>query len=179
MEKSRLSHQYRDPTVKKQKTKKLNWKILGFTLARLAAGFILIMASLDKLGGAEKFSKMVENYHALPPELIPLAAVVIPWLEFFTGLCLCFGFKTRGAALLFSILMAVYSVALAVNLAQGVDMNCGCFSMDSTEKLSGWTVARDLGFLLLGLAALLGPQTYATLDAFLEDKRIKIGGYWF
>jgi len=165
--------------MKKTNFLHLNLMTLGFTLARLAAGLILILASLDKLGGAEKFSKMVENYHALPPELIPLAAVVIPWLEFFTGLCLCLGFKTRGAALVFSLLMAVYSIALAVNLANGVDMNCGCFSMESTEKISGWTVARDLGFLVLGLAALVGPKTYAALDSLLEDKRIKIGGYWF
>ncbi len=165
--------------MKKNKWPGLNLITLGFTLARLAAGFILIIASLDKIGGAEKFSKMVENYHALPAELIPLAAVVIPWLELFTGLCLCLGFKTRGAALVFSVLMAVYAAALTVNLAHGVDLNCGCFSMDSTEKLSGWTVARDLGFLILGLAALLGPKTYAALDTLLAEKRIKIGGYWF
>jgi uncharacterized membrane protein YphA (DoxX/SURF4 family) len=165
--------------MKKTKFLNLNLMTLGFTLARLAAGFILILASLDKLGGAEKFSKMVENYHALPADLIPLAAVVIPWLEFFTGVCLCLGFKTRGAALIFSLLMAVYSTALAINLAHGVDMNCGCFSMESTEKISGWTVARDLGFLLLGLAALLGPKSYAALDSLLAEKRVKIGGYWF
>ncbi|HVM33580.1 MAG TPA: MauE/DoxX family redox-associated membrane protein [bacterium] len=143
-------------------------KPAAFTLCRLAAGAILFYASLDKLGGAEKFSKMVENYHILPAALIPLAAVVIPWLEFFTGICLALGFKRRGAALLFSLLMAVYSVALAVNLAQGVDMNCGCFSMDSAEKLSGLTVARDLGFLALGLAALFAPRTWAELDSLIQ-----------
>ncbi|MGH7740001.1 MAG: MauE/DoxX family redox-associated membrane protein [bacterium] len=150
---------------------KPSFPILAFTLARLAAGFILVAASLDKLGGAQKFSKMIANYHALPPELVPLAAVVIPWLELFTGLCLCLGFKTRGAALVFSVLMAVYSVALTINLAHGVDMNCGCFSMDSTEKISGWTVARDLGFLILGLAALVAPRTYASLDALSAEKK--------
>ena len=165
--------------MKKTKFTNLNPTILGFTLARLAAGFILVLASLDKLGGAEKFSKMVENYHALPPELIPLAAVVIPWLELFTGLCLCLGFKTRGAALVFCALMVVYSTALAVNLANGVDMYCGCFSMESSEKISGWTVARDLGFLILGLAALLGPKTYAALDSLLTEKRLHVGPYWF
>jgi uncharacterized membrane protein YphA (DoxX/SURF4 family) len=157
----------------------LDKKILTATLARFAAGLILILASLDKLGGAEKFSKMVENYHALPAELVPLAAVVIPWLEFFTGLCLALGYKTRGASLIFSILMAVYTAALSVNLMEGVDMNCGCFSMESTEKISGWTVARDLGFLSLGLVCLFAARTYAALDSFLKEKKIKIGNTWF
>lgn len=157
----------------------LDLKILVGTLARLAAGLILIVASLDKLDGAEKFSKMVENYHALPADLVPLAAVVIPWLEFFTGLCLALGYRARGAALVFSLLMAVYTVALSANLLEGVDMNCGCFSMESTEKISGWTVARDLGFLTLGLIALWVPRTYAAMDSWLKEKKIRIGNDWF
>ncbi|HET9870114.1 MAG TPA: MauE/DoxX family redox-associated membrane protein [bacterium] len=161
--------------------KKTRWDkaALGFTLARLASGFILVLASLDKLGGAEKFSKMVENYHALPADLVPLAAVVIPWLEFFTGLCLCLGWRARGAALVYCALMAVYATAIAANLLQGVDMNCGCFSMDSTEKISGWTLARDLGFLALGLAALFARRTYASLDAWRDEGRLRVGDTWF
>ena len=59
------------------------------TLLRLACGFLLAGASLDKLGDAAGFSDfMKECYYFTPDTLRPLAAVVIPWLEFFTGLCL-------------------------------------------------------------------------------------------
>ena len=75
--------------------------------------------------------------------------------------------------------MAVYTAALSVNLMEGVDMNCGCFSMESTEKISGWTVARDLGFLSLGLLCLFTPRTYAALDSLLKEKKIKIGNISF
>ncbi len=149
----------------------LDVKKLAATGLRVICGAILIYASQDKLGDPAKFSKVVENYHVLPLTLIPLAAVVIPWLEFFTGVCLMTGFRTRSSALLFCALMAVYSFSLGLNLLKGVEMNCGCFSMDSTEKITGWTVLRDLVFLSLGLWVLRFSQTYAALDSLLNLKK--------
>jgi uncharacterized membrane protein YphA (DoxX/SURF4 family) len=147
------------------KTKSPQWNtvLILQSLFRAACGILLIYASSDKLGDPGKFLKIIENYHVLPADLLPLAAVVIPWLEFFTGLCLAVGFQWRGAALLFCALMGIYTLALAWNLAQGTEMNCGCFAMDATEKLTGWTVLRDLMFFLAGLFVLNAKQTYAAL----------------
>jgi uncharacterized membrane protein YphA (DoxX/SURF4 family) len=148
----------------KASSQKPNIGLILQTLLRMICGTILIYASLDKLGDAAKFLKVIENYHVLPGDLLPLAAVVIPWLEFFTGVCLAVGFKWRGAAFLFCALMTVYTLALGWNLAQGSEMNCGCFAMDSTEKLTGWTVLRDALFLGMGFVVLNAKQTYAAID---------------
>ncbi|HXL73893.1 MAG TPA: MauE/DoxX family redox-associated membrane protein [bacterium] len=133
------------------------------SLLRAAFGILLIYASSDKLGDPDKFLKVIENYHVLPADLLPLSAVVIPWLEFFTGLCLAIGFRWRGAAFIFCALMGIYTLALAWNLAQGAEMNCGCFAMDAAEKLTGWTVLRDLMFFLGGLFVLSANKTYGAL----------------
>ena len=134
------------------------------TLLRLACGLVFLYASQDKLGEAEKFTGILKEYHILPPVLIPLSAVVLPWLEFFIGACLVAGFKWRGAALLFCGLMGLYSLALSWNLLQGVEMNCGCFSMDSTEKTTWLSVLRDAGFFSIGFFVLVTPRTYFPLD---------------
>jgi len=142
----------------------LDAKRIFATFLRLVCGLILIYASQDKLGNADKFTGILEEYHILPHTLLPLAAVVVPWLEFFTGVCLVLGYKWRGAALLFCTLMSVYALSLGWNLAHGVEMNCGCFSMESTEKTTWWSVLRDLGFFLMGALVLVSPDTYATFD---------------
>jgi uncharacterized membrane protein YphA (DoxX/SURF4 family) len=143
---------------------KWNAALITQTFLRVVCGALLVYASLDKLGDPAKFLQVVENYHIPPQNLLPLAAVVIPWLEFFAGLCLALGFKWRGAALIFCALMGFYTLALAWNLSQGAEMNCGCFSMDAVEKLTGWTVLRDLVFLGMGLVVLCAKQTYAAFD---------------
>jgi hypothetical protein len=77
---------------------------------------------------------------------------------------LAVGYKRRGAALLFCLLMGIYTLALAWNLINGTEMNCGCFSMDSKEKLTVWTVARDLALFLGGWIVLCAKKTYASLS---------------
>jgi uncharacterized membrane protein YphA (DoxX/SURF4 family) len=147
----------------------IGWSILT-ALLRIVCGGILVYASLDKLGDPAKFSKFVENFNVLPLALVPLAAVVIPWLEFFTGLCLAAGFRWRGAALLFFVLLTVYTLALSWNLLNGVEMNCGCFSMESQEKLSIWTVLRDAVFLVMGFIVLTSSRMVGTLDSIFIKK---------
>lgn len=134
------------------------------TLLRVVCGLLLVAASVDKVGDPATFAKIIhECYDILPAALVPLASVVIPWLEFFTGLCLVLGFRWRAAALLFCALMMVYTLTIGWDLSRGVDCNCGCFKMDSSEKMSFWTLLRDLGFMGLGFIVLVSPRTLLLL----------------
>ena len=134
------------------------------TLLRIACGLLLVAASVDKVGDPATFAKIIhECYDILPAALVPLASVTIPWLEFFTGLCLVLGFRWRAAALIFCTLMAVYILTIGWDLSRGVDCNCGCFKMDSSEKMSIWTLLRDLGFLGMGFIVLVSPRTLLLL----------------
>jgi len=141
------------------------------TVLRVACGFLLLFASFDKVQDPGQFSKMIVTcYDILPTALVPLAAVVIPWLELFTGLCLILGLRWRGASLVFCLLMAAYSLTIVWDLLHGVDCNCGCFKMDSSEKMTWWTVLRDLGFLAAGSIVLTAPKTRYSLDAWRDPE---------
>jgi putative oxidoreductase len=148
----------------------LDWKAMAATLIRVFCGFILVYASLDKLGNSSQFSESVGNYQILPSALIPLAAVVVPWFEFITGLCLTFGFRQKGASLIFCVLMAGYAVSIGSALLRGIDLNCGCFNMDWKETETGWTVLRDVLLFLLGTIVLVSSRTYARLDQLFCNK---------
>jgi len=141
-----------------------NRRLWGATLLRIFCGFVFVYASLDKLGEPRLFAKMIENYHLLPAEWVPLASTVIPWLEFFTGLSLITGFYWRGAALVYCGLMMGYTFGLSFNLIRGVSMACGCFSMLDAAPVSWLTVGRDLALLVPGLFVLFSDQTRLALS---------------
>ena len=144
---------------------RLDGETAAATVLRLACGFLLAGASLDKLGDAAGFLDLIkECYFFVPDSLKALTAVVIPWLEFFTGLCLISGFRWRAAALVFCGLMAVYTLAIAWDVLHGIDCSCGCFSKDSGEKMTGWTVGRDLLFLGMGSILLVSRRIFIALD---------------
>jgi len=141
------------------------------TIARWFCGAVFLYASFDKLGEAQRFLDIVKEYHVLPHALEPLAAVVIPWLEALVGFALLIGFRWRGAALVYCGLLVGYSLGLSINLVRGVDMVCGCFSMDDLDKVTYRTVLRDLALMAPGIWVLLGNGTKSALDDFLHGNR--------
>jgi uncharacterized membrane protein YphA (DoxX/SURF4 family) len=135
------------------------------TLARVFCGFVFVYASLDKLGESVLFAKIIAAYQILPKEMIPLASVVIPWLEFFTGLSLILGFRWRGASLVYCGLMVSYTFGLGINLLRGIAMSCGCFSMLDSAPVSWWTVSRDVLLVIPGIFVLFHEDTRLSLSS--------------
>lgn len=132
---------------------------LGTTVLRIAAGLTLTGASLDKIGDPLAFyHHLQECFYFIPKDLQPLTAVVIPWVEFFTGLLILLRFQRRGALLIFCVLMFLYTLSIGWDVAHGIDCNCSCFDKTSTEKMSWLTVLRDLLFLWIGTLTLLSPD---------------------
>jgi len=126
---------------------------LGF-LARLIVGGIFIYASLDKLFDPAQFARIIYNYHLLPGSLINLSAIIMPWVELICGIALVAGIYRGGASLVLNALIISFAVAITINLFRGVDLECGCFTVNSKAKTNALSLLlRDLGLLVVGLYA--------------------------
>ncbi len=138
-------------------------KILGILssrplqiLARLVLGGIFIYASLDKIAHPLEFAGIVGNYGILPDFLVTLPALVLPWLELIAGLCLVAGMWRRSAALLLSLLLLFFILALGFNALRGVSLSCGCFSTSAADTENVLVlIFRDLLILIPGIVILL------------------------
>ena len=121
-------------------------------LCRIVLGGIFIYASLDKIAHPRAFAEIIANYAILPDWLVTLPALVLPWLELAAGLCLLAGVWTRSAALLLSLLLLAFILALGFNALRGIDVSCGCFSTSASDTENAWVLMlRDLLILLPGL----------------------------
>lgn len=131
-------------------SKGLRWSQVA---ARLIMAGIFIYASIDKIAHPATFAKDVYNYQILPDALINLTALILPWLELFLGLCLVAGIWLPGAVITVNGLLIVFIASLILNLARGLDVNCGCFSTggDAPAISAGWYLLRDVGFLAVGV----------------------------
>lgn len=101
---------------------------------RLVIGAVFIYASYDKLLNPEEFAKAVNNYKILPYGMVNIMAIVIPYIELFTGILLIFGLYTRGSAMVFIILLIVFIAALVNAQVRGLDISCGCFSLETSSE---------------------------------------------
>ena len=89
-------------------------------ISRLILGAVFIYASLDKIMNPDDFAKAIGNYHVLPFGLENLLALVLPWVELLTGLCLIIGVMVDGATVLIILMNIVFIFAISQALARGI-----------------------------------------------------------
>ena len=65
---------------------------------RWILGITFIYASYYKILSPTDFAKMVYGYNLFPEVLINLIAIVLPFVELISGLCLLLGIYPRSAA---------------------------------------------------------------------------------
>jgi uncharacterized membrane protein YphA (DoxX/SURF4 family) len=98
---------------------------------RVLAGALLLYASYKKLFDPQPFADAIDNYRILPLALVNITAIVLPWVEFVTGICLLLGLATTGAGVVTAAMAAVFTGALTSALTRGLAIDCGCFGGSS------------------------------------------------
>lgn len=120
--------------------------------SRLALGCLFIYASLDKIIHPLSFAQILHHYRMMPPNLINIWAVTLPWIEAAAGILLIIGYRVRGANLIIGGLLAMFVAVLAITALRGINVSCGCFSTSIEVKSNlVYRILEDVGMLLLFL----------------------------
>ena len=82
-------------------------RILIFLL-RLILGGLFIYASWGKLLNPEDFGRAIRGYDMLPLGTIGILSVLLPYLEFFSGLFLIIGIFKRGSAFIILAMLVIF-----------------------------------------------------------------------
>jgi putative oxidoreductase len=123
---------------------------------QLALGAIFIIAALPKIADPPSFAHMIYNYRLVPSSLINISALVMPWVELLAGLALILGVWKAAARTVIGIMLAIFIVAISINLSRDNAIDCGCFNVADRGKTHEQRifdmkvdVFRDLGMLLM------------------------------
>ncbi|GAB6094629.1 DoxX family membrane protein [Desulfatiferula olefinivorans] len=140
-------------------------------LARWILGGVFVYASIHKITDPGSFARIIYGYQLVPGVLINALAIVMPYVEFYGGVCLVLGVFPRAAAVLIEGLLAVFIAAIAVNLVRGHEFDCGCFSVNTgSNTLSNIELlARDLLLFLVGLIPVVFRGRPLTLRDLFRD----------
>ena len=122
--------------------------------ARLFLLLLFVIAGVPKLLVPQEFALIIFRYHLLPGELINVFALLLPWLEIIGALALLFpGWRPAGALVL-TTMLAIATAAIAISLVRGLDIDCGCFTLQpGASHIGAWTLFRNLALLTLTLWA--------------------------
>jgi putative oxidoreductase len=117
-------------------------------LLRFFIGIMFIYASMTKIPYPAEFAKNVEAYRILPYWSVNVVAVFLPWMELSCGLFLIVGLVTRASAAVLTVVLALFTLALLINVLRGSPITCGCFE-SAGEQISWYDIFRDLLMVLM------------------------------
>ena len=123
---------------------------------QIALGVLFVAAALPKIVDPPSFAHMVYNYRIVPGQFVNLMALIMPWIELLCGLALILGVWKEAARTIIGLMLAVFILAIGINLARGNAIDCGCFDPTPVPKTRAqrledmtFVIYRDLGMLLM------------------------------
>ena len=123
---------------------------------RLGLGLLLAASVWPKLRHFHSFREAVAGYRILPPRATHSGAAALAAAEAGVAAGLLLPTTARGAALAAACLLAVYSIAIGVNLLRGRrDIDCGCAGPGRRRPLGESLLVRNAALVALSLLAAL------------------------
>jgi len=124
--------------------------------AQLVAGLIFLASALAKISDLSAFAQSVHNFRLEP--VIPIIAtnilaMTIPWVELVAGLALVSGVRPRAGAVVYTVLLSVFTIGVIAAMARGLSFDCGCFGKASAGPVGAKKLAENLAMIAVGVIA--------------------------
>jgi len=135
-------------------------------IARLVVSWVFIYAAIGKITDPQTFAKEISNYAVMPTFSINIIALVLPWIELFSGILLATGVRIKANAFITGGLLLVFVILVLSAMFRGLNINCGCFSHRIVYV--GWKkVLENSGLIVLCLYLFFVPVKKFSLERFL------------
>jgi putative oxidoreductase len=127
-------------------------KPTGF-LVRMLLGGLFVFAGATKVYDPGAFAIELQRYQLVPWIIGALLAIYLPWLEMFAGVLLLSKKTEWGALLVNTLLLFIFTSALASAMLRGLNIDCGC--LGKTFAAIGTVLLLVRNLTLLGCTAVL------------------------
>ena len=132
---------------------------------------VFLPSALGKLNNRVQFKQGVLDYAILPVPIARVFSALLPWMELFLSLTLVIGVTLRVVALIASLLLFSFIVALAINIRRQRILECHCYSIFGSTAVGWGTVIRDVMLVVLTITFfVIAPDPY-TLNDWLMNWR--------
>lgn len=118
-------------------------------IIRTFIGILFIFYGVSKIADPSQFANEIGNYGITPEFITQLMALVIPWAEMIIGVLLLFGVFQNENGVLATGLLLMFTVAVAIAFAKGLDISCGCSGSNASQKVGWPKIFENLGLIIL------------------------------
>lgn len=120
-------------------------------IIRLFIGVTFVFYGIAKISDPALFAEEIGNYDMSPDIINNILAIIFPWLELTVGIMLIFGIKVKENGLISTLMLLLFTIAVAIAAARGLDINCGCSGGNAQEKVGIEKILKNTGLIILSL----------------------------
>ncbi|MDZ4746054.1 MAG: MauE/DoxX family redox-associated membrane protein [bacterium] len=147
----------------------LQWLTL---LLRVFLGGYFLFAAVPKIAEPYAFSVSIVHYQMMPDWSINAFALVMPWLEALVGVCLVLGLRVRSSAVVSGVLLVMFIAAIGWAMANGLNIDCGCFGEGNKEEVGWGKIFKNLGMLAMCVYMVWQPRSPLALESLLVEEHL-------
>lgn len=119
-------------------------------LASLAFGALFLWSGIAKIKDPISFAESIRNYRIVGDPIAPALAHFLPWLEVFASFAVMWERMRRGAAMLLTGMLVVFTLGILSAWMRGLDITCGCFGGEETINYPV-KLAQNFGLIAAGI----------------------------
>lgn len=138
-----------------------------------AMSVVLATAAWGKLRHPSHFRRALASYQVIPKGAIPALVIGVPVAELGFGLLQWFEGLQPLVGIGMAAMFVAFTLLLLRSLIKGEDADCGCFGSATPEKVSWFSIARNV--VLIGLSLLGAVATEGGSDAAIAAGLTGVG----
>lgn len=120
------------------------------SFVRILLGMLFLYAAIDKIIFPAKFAEVIYHYKLVPLWSLNICAIIVPWIEIGIGVLLLFDVWTEMATIVMMLLTFAFIIMISSAMVRGLNIECGCFSLDSQNSFVGWKRLLEDCFMIIG-----------------------------
>lgn len=131
----------------------MDWKRALLIVGRLGLGGMFLYSGYAKLSEPWlQFAVSIETFKLVPDAALEPMARIIPWVEVAAGAGVLLPLIAPWAALLTTLMLAVFTGAGVSAYARGLAVDCGCFGSGGGDPVGPKWFAEHAGMIAMALA---------------------------
>lgn len=128
----------------------------------------LLAAGVAKTGSYRTFRSAVSDYQLVPERFISVITRAVPIAEVLIGGLLVSAMARPAGVVGAASALMLFALAMAVNLARGRRIDCGCASGRHARPISWWLVLRNVSLVVILVFS--GVLTAGSSQSFLDAR---------
>lgn len=139
-------------------------KVINYLIAltRIYLALVFIVSSLDKINNLDAFATSIENYRLFPTQIINIFAITIPWIELISGAFLLLGIYIKENSIIIASLLVVFTTAVIIAVARGLDIDCGCQGTFDGQKVGLLKIIENVSLFIVAYLSMKFPRQVLT-----------------